>query len=87
MTASPFATFTSPMDGPPVGAYSVTPSDSTDLTTDCRGLTINGAGTVAYIGWDGVTYTTGTLPVGRHTFLVRRVKATGTTATGITAWI
>jgi len=34
-----------------------------------------------------VTYTTGPLPVGTYPMLARRIRATGTTATGLTGWI
>lgn len=44
-------------------------------------------GTLSYIGLDGVTYTTAALPVGRHDMTATRIRATGTTATGITGWV
>jgi hypothetical protein len=71
-----------------LGAYAITPNDDTDLTDDIRAITIGGtAGTVSYIGWNGVTYTTGTLPQGSYPMLARRIRATGTTATSITGWV
>ena len=69
------------------GSIVVTPSDSTNLSSDVRAITINVAGTVSYTGWDGVIYNTGPLPVGTYAVLARRIRATGTTATGITGWI
>lgn len=69
------------------GAIAVTPSDSTNLSQNVRAVTINASGTLSFIGWDGVTYTTGTLPAGTYALLATRIRATGTTATGITGWI
>lgn len=76
------------VESPATGALAVTPSDSTDLPTTIRSLTIGTAGgTVAFIGSrDGQTYSTGPLPVGSYPLLARRILATGTTATGLTGW-
>jgi hypothetical protein len=75
------------LTAPAIGAYAVTPNDSTDLTEPCRQITINGSGTVSYVSSkDGATYTTGTLPVGSYPVLASRIRSTGTTATDITAW-
>lgn len=71
-----------------LGAFAVTPSDDTDLSSRIRMLTIGtAAGVVVYDGWDGVTYTTGPLPSGSYPMNARRIRATGTTATGLTGWI
>ena len=71
-----------------IGAFAVTPSDSADLAGHVRAVTIGTAGGVlVYDGWDGVTYTTGPLPVGTYPMLARRIRATGTTATGLTGWV
>jgi hypothetical protein len=74
------------LTSPAIGAYAVTPNNDADLTEAIRAITINGAGTVSYI-WQGVTYTTGTLPVGTYAMRAQRIRATGTTATGITGWV
>ena len=68
------------------GALVVTPHNTTALTQRIRALTINVAGTVSFIGWDGVTYTTDTLPIGTHPLLATHIRSTGTTATGLTGW-
>lgn len=85
--ARPFRSYTPSFDGPALGAIAVTPDNNTDLESDIRGITINAGGTVSYMGWDGVVYTTATLPVGTYAMCARRIRATGTTATGITGWI
>lgn len=65
---------------------SVTPSDTVNLATGCRGLFVTVAGNVALVGNDDVAITfTGiaaatVLPLGP-----KRVNSTNTTATGIIA--
>lgn len=74
--------------GSAFGAIAVTPSNNTDLSDYIRAVTIGTAGgVIVYDGWDGVTYTTGPLPVGTYPMLARRIRATGTTATGLTGWV
>lgn len=68
------------------GALVVTPHNTTALTQRIRALTINVAGTVSFIGWDGATYTTDTLPVGTYPLLATHIRSTGTSATGLTGW-
>lgn len=76
-----------PIDGPAIGAVAVTPSDSVDLTEPVRQVTLNAGGTLSYISSvDGATYTTAALPAGSYPLLASRIRATGTTATGITGW-
>lgn len=83
-----YATNGVPIDGPAVGAYAITPDNDTDLAVAIRAITIGTtAGTVTYISSrDGATYTTGSLPVGTYPMFASRIKATGTTAVGITGW-
>ena len=84
----PFSASSATIDGPALGAFAITASDTTDLATNIRALTIGTtAGTVSFIGWDGVTYTTGALPVGTYPLLAKRIRATGTTAVGLTGWV
>lgn len=65
-------------------AAAITPDNSTDLTTATRGLYVGGAGDVAAIMAGGETVTFVGLAAGVvHPLSVARVKATGTTATGI----
>ena len=77
------------------GALSVTPNDSTDLVPPSgparptRSIMVSGAGMIAVVMADGST-TTITIPVNAIGFLIalsiNRIKATGTTATLITAY-
>lgn len=74
------------IDGPGVGAASVTPNDSTDLTIYSRALYIGGDGNVKVTMFNGdeVTFVgliAGTLLPVR----AKRVWSTGTTATNIVA--
>lgn len=69
-------------------AVAVTPSDTTDLTRGtCRGLYIGATGTVVVQTEEGVTLTLAGLAAGSILpLMVRRVLATGTTATGLHAF-
>jgi hypothetical protein len=76
------------MTAPATRFVAITPSDGTDLAEPARALYIGGAGNVSLVGTDD-TGTGGTvfavtagqiLPLG-----VRRVRATGTTASAIVA--
>lgn len=72
------------------GAYAVTPSDSTDLPSVAYGLYIGTGGTlkvdVANEGQGEQTVAFAAVAVGLLPLKVRRVWATGTTATGIVAF-
>jgi hypothetical protein len=79
MTIAPSA------NGPGRAAVAITPNNSTDLAVETRGLYVGAAGDVAVILADdsaAVTFTA--LAAGIvHPLAVKRVKVTGTTATGI----
>ena len=85
----PFSPSSVDINSPYIGAFAVTPNNDTDLPTPIRAVSFhNGNGTISFIGWDGQTYTTGTLNHGVvYRILARRIRATGTTATGLTGWI
>jgi len=86
--AAPFSAGSANINGPSLGPVAITPSDTVDLATPIRLITIGGVGgVISVIGMDGVTYTSGVLPVGTYSCFVARVRATGTTATDITGWI
>lgn len=64
----------------------VTPSNTVDLTGTCIGLYVTGAGDIVYLNADGVERTV-TVPNNfKLDCIVKRVKSTGTTATGIYAY-
>lgn len=79
-----FALHQSGLTSPASRAAAVTPNDAADLVVHARSLWVGGFGNVAVVtvGGDTVTFTgvSGLLPV-----RVKRVLATGTTATGIVA--
>jgi hypothetical protein len=77
------------INGPYLGAFAITPSDSADLPTPIRAISFHaGAGAISFIGWDDKTYTTGTLNHGIiYPVMIRRLRATGTTVSQITGWI
>lgn len=70
---------------PITGAAAVTPSDSTDLSEVTLALYIGTAGAAKLTLMDGSVVTYAALAAGRHPLRVKRVWATGTTATGIVA--
>lgn len=73
------------LSDPVSNAATITPSDTLDLTTPTRGLYIGGAGNVTLDLVDGGTNVLFTaLQVGViHPLRVKRVRLTGTSATGI----
>lgn len=75
------------IESPASGAVAITPHNTNNLAKPIRALTIGTeGGTVSFVGLDGVTYTTGPLPLGTYFLIATRVRATGTTATGLTGW-
>lgn len=86
--AEPFPASSANVNGPSLGPVAITPNDDADLPTPIRAITIGGdAGTISIIGINGGTYTSDTLPNGTYPVFARRVRSTGTTATGLTGWI
>lgn len=71
------------MADPARHAFAVTPSDGTDLTNRVVALYVGAAGDVKLDTWGGETVTFTNVPVGVLPVRVRRVYATGTTASGI----
>lgn len=68
---------------PITGAFAITTSDSTDLAEVTLNLYVSVAGAVKLTMFDGSVVTYANLAAGRHPLRVKRVWATGTTATGI----
>lgn len=84
---NPFTSRAVPLSGPATDALPVTPSDGTDLAHVAIGLYVETGGTLSIITAAGETRS---LTVTDFTILplgVRRVRATGTTATGIHAMV
>ena len=72
------------LDSPADDFFTITPSDSTDVTDITRAIFVTGAGDISCITRSGNTRTWAGVPA--STLLpirVSRVRATGTTATGI----
>jgi subtilisin family serine protease len=85
--SNPFADRTPSLSGPATDILPVTPNDGVDLAHVALALYVETAGTVSLVTVAGGTRSVGVasnsiLPVG-----VRRVRATGTTATGIHALV
>ncbi|MGR3793240.1 spike base protein, RCAP_Rcc01079 family [Vannielia sp. SX4] len=83
----PFKNRTPSLSGPATDIIPVTPSDSTNLSAVCVALYIETGGDLVIVTQAGATRTVAVadqsmLPVG-----VRRVQATGTTATGIHGFV
>jgi len=81
--SDPFKTRAPSLNGPANDLIPVTPSDTADLPVVAVALYVEGKGAVRFVSQAGQTRTVALLdgailPVG-----VRRVMATGTTATGI----
>ena len=72
------------LESPPSRGLSVTPDNSNDLAFPIRGLMVAGAGDVSVVTLGGDTVTLPALQPGmQYAILATRVRATGTTATGI----
>jgi hypothetical protein len=81
-----FSQFTRGASGPVNGAVAVTPDNSNDLTNTTRGIYVGGAGNIKVDMADGTTVTFTAIAIGIvHPLRVKRVYATGTTATTILA--
>ncbi|MCC5983382.1 MAG: hypothetical protein JJU42_03350 [Rhodobacteraceae bacterium] len=84
---NPFANRAGSLSGPATDALPVTPSDSTDLPHIALGVYVETGGALSI---DTVNGDTRSLMVADFTILpigVRRVRATGTTASGIHALV
>ena len=70
------------LDSPARDAFAVTPNDDTDLDAVTRSVYVGGEGDLSVIMYSGAEVV---FPgaVGNVPICVRRIKATGTTATGI----
>ena len=82
--ADQYAFVNTAISGPAIGGFAITPNDSTEFDQPTRFFRVGGAGTVAVVTTDGseLTFTVTSVP---EVIDVRakKIKATGTTATGI----
>ena len=70
---------------PVTGGYAITPNDSTDLAEVTLSLYVGTAGTLKVTMMDGSVVSYAAIAAGRHPLRVKRVWATGTSATGLVA--
>ncbi|SNX67372.1 hypothetical protein SAMN05878503_1014 [Cereibacter ovatus] len=84
---TPFEHHQPGLTSPAVGSLAVTPSDTADLASAIRAVTIGGEGVIAWLNLRGEEQVTGTLPAGTYPLQASRILATGTTATDITGWV
>ena len=68
---------------PLVGAFAITPSDTVDLIRETRAIYAAGAGNISVVWQAGDTTTEPVAAGERLPWRIVRVRATGTTATGI----
>jgi hypothetical protein len=79
-----FESYNPGLTGPITGGFDIAPDDASDLTTLPRALMVTGGGDIAVVLKDGTSLTLPGLAVGViYPLRVRRISATGTTATGI----
>ena len=83
--ADPFEKRAAGLDSPAAHAATITPNDSTDLTTSTRALYVGGTGDIKVDMVGGGTVTFSAVPVGVLSIRVERVHSTSTTATNILA--
>ena len=78
-----FKNYASSPESPVSHAFAVTPDDASDMTHVTRALYVGGAGDLQAMMADGTAVTFVAMSAGWHPVRVRRVLATGTTATSI----
>ncbi|MDX1781131.1 MAG: hypothetical protein R3256_07405 [Thalassovita sp.] len=83
----PFTNFSSGLQSPASGVFSIPPDDLADLPTATRALNVAQSGTVQVTTVDGSTATLYVVAGIAFPVRVQRVHATGTTATGIVGLI
>ena len=87
MTDTPFSGHSPNFNSAAISSFPITTSDSADLATPVRMVTVSGSGTIAWRNWNGIAQSTGVLPPGSYPMMARRILSTGTTATGLTGWV
>lgn len=70
--------------GPALGSFVIVPTDSVNLSSPIRAITLNVGGTLAWVNEEGVSQTTGVLPVGTYPLIAFRILVIRTSATSLT---
>jgi hypothetical protein len=79
-----FASHSPGLSAPLASAFPISPNDATDLPTMTRQIRVTGAGGSIVAVWADGVETTEPVSAGETLdWRIRRVKATGTTATGL----
>lgn len=73
------------LTNPITGCFAITPNDTTDLQEVPISIYVGGAGTLKVTMYDGSVVAYPAIAAGRHNLRVKRVWATGTSATGLIA--
>jgi hypothetical protein len=82
--ADPFSSFAAALGSPVVAGFAVTPHDTNELPTVTRAVYVGGAGALKVDMANGDTLTFAGVPAGTLLpFRVKKVHATGTSATSI----
>lgn len=82
--ANEFDKYRVSLTAPASRAEAVVPSDVSDLARDSRAIYVGGAGDVSFVTTGSDTVTAVAVPAGTMiSVMIRRVNATGTTATNI----
>lgn len=84
---NPFSNRQIPLSGPAADAIPVTPSDTVDLAHVAIGIYIETGGTISVVTLAGLTRTIAVADFSILPLAVSRVRASGTTATGIHALV
>lgn len=72
------------LNSPFIGAFAVTPNDSNDLPYTTRQIRITGtSGNIVVVWFSGLETTEPVTAGDRLDWRIKRIKSTGTTATGI----
>jgi hypothetical protein len=78
-----FATYSSGLDSPATDVFLITPDDDTDLAVTTRAIRANTGGDVVLVTLEGNERTCKFADGETRAIRATRIKATGTTATGL----
>ena len=69
------------------GSFPIAPHASDNLPKLIRAITVDVAGTIAWINWHGEAQTTNNLQPGTYAMRAKAIRVSGTTASGLTGWV